>query len=155
MATIKLHGVQNGPGLEASRFQSRTSDVPPLGELGDTEYSALSIVNPVRSEQTTEGCHKDTSTVVFHRRCQVTNLVRVRDEAHVVHEELDTTACDRDTALKGIHGFPLSAKVVCDGCQKSVRRNDRLFAHVVQQEATSTVRVLGRAGRKPLLTDQS
>lgn len=77
------------------------------------------------------------------------------DEAHVVHEELDATTRNRNTAFECIYGFPLSAKVVCDSSQKPVRRNDRLFSHVVKQEATSAVRVLRRTGRKALLTNQS
>jgi hypothetical protein len=125
-----------------------------LRELCDTEYSALGIVNPIRGEETTECCYEDTSTVIFYGCGKVTDLVRVTDEAHVVHEELHTTACDGDTAFECIDWFPLATKVVCDSGQKPMRRDDRLLTNVVQQEATGTVRILCRAGRETLLTDQ-
>ncbi|RMZ67645.1 hypothetical protein GMOD_00001602 [Pyrenophora seminiperda CCB06] len=110
----------------------------PLRELGDTKYSALGIIDPVRSEETTKGRHKDTPTIIFDRGCQVTDLMRMRNKPHVVHEKLDTTACDGNTAFQCIHWFPLSTKVICNGGQQAVCGNDRLLAHVVQQKATST-----------------
>lgn len=119
----------------------------------DTEDGTTSIVDPVRGEETAEGRDESDTTVVLDRLGEGAELGRVLDEAEVVDEELDTGTGDGDAALEGVHA-PASTKVEGDGAQKTVGGDDGLGTDVVQQEAASTVGVLGETGSEALLADE-
>lgn len=76
------------------------------------------------------------------------------NETHVVHQELDTGTSDSDRTLEGVYGLSVAAEIVGNRRKKTVGRNGGLLANVVEQETTSTVRVLGRARSEALLADQ-
>ena len=89
MPGVELHSIENGLGLEAGCLEGCSRDVALLCELCDTEDCALRVVYPVRCEQTGESCDENASTVVLYACSQITDLVRMCDETHVVHHKLD------------------------------------------------------------------
>jgi hypothetical protein len=54
------------------------------------------------------------------------------DEAHVVHQELDTRSGDSYTSLEGIHWLAVTAKVVRDRGKQTMFRDDGLLANIVK-----------------------
>lgn len=153
-ATVLLHGVQDGLGLEAGSLEGGASNVTTLGVRRDTEDGTPRIVDPVGSEETAESGNECATTVVLDSLGEGAELRGRLHEAKVVHEELDTRSGNSNAALQGVHGLA-GAKVESNGGEQTVRRNNGLRANVVQQEASSAVCVLRKTSSETLLADQS
>lgn len=88
MATVLLHGVENGFCLETGCLKSGSCDVATLCVLGDAEDGALGIVNPVWCEETRECSDKDKTAVVVDRGRELRHLLRVGNETLLMLELL-------------------------------------------------------------------
>ena len=75
MSTVLLHGVEYSLCLEASSLQRGTCNVSSLCVLGDTEDGTLGIGDPVRCEETAEGCDENQAAVVLNGACELGDLV--------------------------------------------------------------------------------
>lgn len=153
-ATVLLHGVQDGLGLEAGSLEGGASNVTTLGVCRDTEDGTPRIVDPVRGEETAESGNECATAVVLDSLGEGAELRGRLHEAKIVHQELDTRSGYSNAALKGVHGLA-GAKVESNGGEQTVRRNNGLRANVVQQEASSAVCVLRKTSSETLLADQS
>lgn len=61
-----------------------------------------------------------------------------------------TAARYRNATFQSIYRLPFSTKVIRNRCEQAMLRNDRFLAYVVEQEASSSVRVLRVTRRKAL-----
>lgn len=120
LATVLLHRLKNGLGLEASCFKRRASNMAALGIGSNAKNGATGVVNPVRSKQATECRDECAATIVLNRLGQSAHLGGRVHKAEVVNQELDTGASDCYAALESIHSFA-RAKVKGNRGHEAVR----------------------------------
>ena len=121
---------------------------------GEHTDGSTGVVDPVRSEQTTEGCHEYTSTAVGNAAGQITDLARITEETQVVHQEGYTTTGDSHATFQRINRIAFFTHLETDGGEQAVLGNDGLVANVVKQETTSTIGVLGHTRREGAVAKQ-
>lgn len=73
-ATVLLHGLEDGLGLEACGLEGGAGNVAALSKGSDTKDGASGIVNPVGGKQTRKGSDKGAAAVVGHCLGQGTQL---------------------------------------------------------------------------------
>lgn len=80
LPAVLFHGIKNRFGLETCCLQSRASNMASLSVLCYSKNGTFGVIDPVRSEKTTEGGNKNASAIVGNSSGQIRYFVAVRNK---------------------------------------------------------------------------